>query len=430
MKKFTVLITLAAASGTFAALKTPSIVYGVDDRVETFEADAISQKLAASTAGMLFNSDVVDLGDHILVDPTPISETYLLCKEERFLDQATPIGCSGFLVAPDLLVTAGHCVRTQENCDNVQWIFDFKVDEATGKAPTMLSKELTYSCKEVLEAKRYSDTKGGDYDHALIRLDRPVLDRAPLKYRTSGKIDDNADLMVIGHPSGLPQKVAKGANVVENSHKNYFQANLDTFGGNSGSAVFNTATMEVEGILVRGGKDYESTEDGCRIVHTTSMEVEDFNRYGEASTRMTDINILVKKDALLKAALEGDLKSFTTNGRYVKANAVNVYDNHMTSALHIAAKKNHVKIMQYLADKKVDLNLKNLDGNTALHFAAMAGNREAVELLIERGADVFARNARGLSAARSTHFYNYELRRIIENAQANQSKFIPGSLLP
>ncbi len=62
-------------------------------------------------------------------------------------------------------------------------------------------------------------------------------------------------LYVIGHPSGLPTKVADGAQVCTQKGT-HFSANLDTYGGNSGSAVFNAKTNEVVGILVRGANDY------------------------------------------------------------------------------------------------------------------------------------------------------------------------------
>ena len=52
------------------------------------------------------------------------------------------------------------------------------------------------------------------------------------------------------------RKVAGGAKVRSNNNGVYFVANLDTYGGNSGSAVFNLQTREVEGILVRGENDY------------------------------------------------------------------------------------------------------------------------------------------------------------------------------
>jgi hypothetical protein len=61
---------------------------------------------------------------------------------------------------------------------------------------------------------------------------------------------------VIGHPCGLPQKYAPGAQVRHNSAGPFFVANLDTYGGNSGSAVFNATNRAVEGILVRGENDF------------------------------------------------------------------------------------------------------------------------------------------------------------------------------
>ena len=83
-------------------------------------------------------------------------------------------------------------------------------------------------------------------------------------------------MLVIGHPSGLPTKIANRAYVRSNSHAAFFQANLDTYGGNSGSAVFDALTGVVEGILVRGERDYiydydrrcmiskKCPDDGCR----------------------------------------------------------------------------------------------------------------------------------------------------------------------
>ena len=55
---------------------------------------------------------------------------------------------------------------------------------------------------------------------------------------------------------GLPVKAAYGENTrVFNAAQNIYFSNLDTFGGNSGSPVFNDAG-EVVGILVAGAADY------------------------------------------------------------------------------------------------------------------------------------------------------------------------------
>ena len=95
-------------------------------------------------------------------------------------------------------------------------------------------------------------------------------------------------LIMIGHPSGLPQKIAGGARVRDNSPSSHFVANTDSYGGNSGSPIFNEATHEVEGILVRGVTDYVA-EGGCNV----SNQCDDDGCGGEDGTRATHFADLV-----------------------------------------------------------------------------------------------------------------------------------------
>ena len=62
-------------------------------------------------------------------------------------------------------------------------------------------------------------------------------------------------LVMIGHPSGLPQKISDKAKVLA-IRPNGFTTDLDAFQGNSGSAVFNASNGELLGILVNGNEDY------------------------------------------------------------------------------------------------------------------------------------------------------------------------------
>jgi hypothetical protein len=104
-----------------------------------------------------------------------------------------------------------------------------------------------------------------------------------------GKIDDRTPIVVIGHPSGLPTKIAGGAKVRDNSNDIFFSANLDTFGGNSGSAVFNEKSGEVVGILVRGENDYVNDKDReCQVVNKCA----DNECRGEDVTRIENIRQL------------------------------------------------------------------------------------------------------------------------------------------
>jgi hypothetical protein len=61
---------------------------------------------------------------------------------------------------------------------------------------------------------------------------------------------------MIGNPVGLPTKVAGGATVRNNNPSKYFEANVDAYGGNSGSAVLNARDLKIEGLLVRGNPDF------------------------------------------------------------------------------------------------------------------------------------------------------------------------------
>ena len=53
------------------------------------------------------------------------------------------------------------------------------------------------------------------------------------------------------------------------------------------------------------------------------------------------------------------------------------------------------EITELLLSKGADVNIKDIQGKTALIFAATYGNKEIVELLLSNGADV---NAKALTA--------------------------------
>ena len=257
------------------------VIYGDDNRVDTYDSpNSMYRLLAESTAAMIPNKNLREIDQGIIIGGSSLEDRGM-CKSERFSQQLTAANCSGFLVADNLLVTAGHCMRSKRDCLGSKWVFDYKV-QSEDQTWAMVEKTSVYSCVKVIQSVLNNSTKD---DWALIQLDRDVTDRQPLKYRTSGKVNLRAPLVVIGHPTGLPQKIADGANVRRHSSK-YFTANLDTYGGNSGSAVFNADTGEVEGILVRGATDYVyDSSQGCRV----SNRLSNHGGRGEDVTYITNI---------------------------------------------------------------------------------------------------------------------------------------------
>lgn len=249
------------------------VVYGDDNRQDLFEvANPMVLRLSKATAA-LFPSGVVapmTNGDYF-IQTTQYGENFNLCSDERFFKQRVAAFCSAFLVAPDVMATAGHCIASDEACAKTTVVFNYAYDYPDRRVDHA-DKEHVFRCKKLLH-RQYTKSA---IDFALIKLDRPVKGITPLKVRRAEKIDE-AEFVVMGYPMGLPLKITDQAYLRKNElKKGFFTINSDTYQGNSGSAVVNANTGIVEGILVRGAKDLVKNrelkcnqtnyckEDGCR----------------------------------------------------------------------------------------------------------------------------------------------------------------------
>jgi V8-like Glu-specific endopeptidase len=285
MKKVICSIVMGFALLANAEATRNKVIYGEDNRLDPEDTvNSLHVKISKSTAAQIANFKIKSHKSVYLLENETLQESMNVCASEKFSQQNAIGRCSGFLVGPDLLVTAGHCVVNDYHCSQYSWVFDYRSDEI---ADGEIEKSKVYKCKKILVQALDSAAKS---DYALIQLDRAVSDRRPLSFRTKGKVATGTGLVVIGHPSGLPTKISAGATVKENTHNQFFKADLDTFGGNSGSAVFDTKTGSVEGILVRGAKDYVMSSKGCLVVN----ECKDMKQpgcYGESVSRITKVGI-------------------------------------------------------------------------------------------------------------------------------------------
>lgn len=250
--KLNLLVGLLFISSVASAQTTGRVVYGEDNRVDVFEStNSMYVELSKSTAAMIDSSQIKKQSNGLCKIQGQTLEERGMCPTERFIKQSTAANCSGFIVSDKYLVTAGRCIKTQADCDKYSWVFDYKVDHSA-QSIVVVDQRSVYSCKKIMERSLDNSTKD---DFAVIELDRAVTDRRPLQFRTDGQIGKGDEVVVIGHPTGLPTKIADKA-YVRSLQGKFFVANLDTYGGNSGSAVFNAKTGAVEGILVRGDTDY------------------------------------------------------------------------------------------------------------------------------------------------------------------------------
>ena len=233
---------------------TIKAIYGVDNRLDWFESPGKTKDYwAKATLAMMSASNLFPESDGYRISASTYKDRVGLCDGQPFENQPSASFCSGFLVSQDLVVTAGHCVQDLSDCRNT--VFDYAKQEANQDS-FYIPRESVYGCEEVVAQST------GANDFAVIRLDRPVLDRTPLNIRRSGGVNRGDQVMLIGHPMGLPSKIADGGFVQSVGDK--IEASVDAFAANSGSVILNSVTGLVEGILVAGEPDFRF-QNGCRV---------------------------------------------------------------------------------------------------------------------------------------------------------------------
>jgi V8-like Glu-specific endopeptidase len=264
-------------------------LYGDDDRREASDPanDPFMVEASRSVAMMVDWENLQVQGDGYRLASQPLADQYGLCPEERFRQQPAADGCTAFLVAPNVVATAAHCTRGPDTCSLRAFVFGYAYEVAANEDEdvTLIEFDGVFGCSRVLVSLAVGQYANWPViEYALVLLDRPVPDRAPLKLQRARQIPEGTEVTLISHTLGLPTKIGTGA-VLHSSHPAHFDSALDAYGGASGAPVLGSQSRLVEGVYVAGSYDWEWHEDrGCATSHHCT-DVSDPDCPGHRSTR-------------------------------------------------------------------------------------------------------------------------------------------------
>tara|TARA_Y100001954_G_scaffold64474_1_gene70181 strand:- start:1107 stop:2954 length:1848 start_codon:yes stop_codon:yes gene_type:complete len=258
------------------------VIYGIDDRVEIDDWDGKGNVKELSTSVL---SLYKENGEEAKLNRLPSP----LCEGEPFRDQPRKALCTGILIAPDMVLTAGHCLKKNNQCKNLVWKFDYPGPEASLNRPSEEEKKA-YRCSHVIRPKNYYQNRRLDF--AFVKLEEPVLERNPFSLEEAIQdieIRDGEGVFAIGNPSGFPLKVMKGEVTFKNEDGLFFKTNIDSYRGNSGAPIFTKKESRLIGLLVSGERDFEfDSLKGC-YYSKRCLEGEESNCSGEKAISISNI---------------------------------------------------------------------------------------------------------------------------------------------
>ena len=409
----------------------PRGLYGEDNRVDVKDAEGIEDFVRA-TAVMIPKVNIRGnkvYGYTLREKLENKFASYNFDENVKFLDQPTCAGCTGFLIAPDIMVTAGHCIKNIEQAKDFVWVFDYtnELNYIKSKKYIEVNPDNIYEVSEILNAYY---KKGENNDYSVLKLDRKSS-RIPYRFRTSGEIQKGSPVYGIGSPTGLPLKFADNAKVISNHADKWFKNDIDTFPGNSGGPVFNSNGF-IEGIHVRGAtvETYDGIYAGdykydpeCDCIKTIQSKSANFNA-GAQAHKITSIPFELHHQAIydnieyaiinnmperlcswiiyswiidhdytnergrfeLLAIENNNLAALETIMLNTSTNDIDVYGIEVLSK---AIENNNSEMLSFLIEKGADMESVDNNGNNLLHLAAYNGKISLIKLLIKDSENLF-----------------------------------------
>ena len=225
-----------------------------DSRIELLELSLSNEwerqmlTCSKSVAMIVHKDQLWELTDSLfsLDISSTLAKRLNVCPEEAYAGQISVGVGTAFVIGEDSMMTANHVF--EESMENYVVVFNYQTQNRKGAINPIIPASDLYHIKKVFNENDLLDVVCFQVDR---KLSVPALTLSP-----GNDVQEDQMVYMIGHPSGLPKKVALNARVHNNSFGEYFYTTLDAFQGNSGSPVFSLSKNEVIGVLVSGEQDF------------------------------------------------------------------------------------------------------------------------------------------------------------------------------
>jgi len=366
-------------------------VFGKDGRVEVKDAEGYEDFVRA-TAVMISKENIYNDEFYSWSLRERLTRQFgssNFSDDVKFLDQPVVGSCTGFLIAPDIMVTAGHCINSMEDANKYVWVFDYtsESDFINGRR-LQFKKENIYEVQSIITSTLNNDTRD---DYAVLKLKRKS-NRAPYRFRTSGSVIEGGAINTIGCPTGLPLKFSTDAVVTDNSPSNWFKSDIDSFPGNSGGPVFDQNGF-IEGILVRGAVQFSSAgytgdykyDDDCDCIKTVQWDQVKYTA-GCQSHKITSVPGSALISAIydnLKYAIENNINKRFDSWSIYQWIFNGTYNSSSERLEKVALKNKNLYALNKILEITADKDISDEFARELLDNAYAQRNTRAIELLLK-----------------------------------------------
>jgi hypothetical protein len=155
-------------------------------------------------------------------------------------------------ITRNIVLTAGHCLK-KTGLKDFYLVLGY-ADTAPGLNHFDFDTSNIYRGIQIIDLADDSTQPNNDYCFILLNKNLPVLGVLINRQNRTGVIEK--DYYMVGYPLGIPEKISLGHLLSHDAGKDAYLLYIDSFGGNSGSPVFESKTDSLVGMLNHGENDF------------------------------------------------------------------------------------------------------------------------------------------------------------------------------